>query len=353
MAKVSDELNLKITKAMERIEALYYDTKGKCYLSFSGGKDSTVVLALIKMCEYIYTIPKNAIPAVYCDTRIELDATSEFVRWCKDNWYGNVQIIYPEKTFPQVLNEFGKPLKSKMKSEFIERYQRNKDKEQYGYRTLMGIADLSYSKLKIADRDLHIMHDDFDIPISNKCCLYLKKKPFLQYNKDNDMQGYFLGIRTNEGGARQLAAEKRLANGGLLCTATRGKYTIKMPIIDWTDDDVDEFIKAYNVPLSKAYTDYGMTRTGCVGCPFSRHLGDDLKVLYENEPNKYKAATFWLDDVYIAQNVKLPFDKEYEKKRKEKWLVDGGYFDMRKQMLDEHRPLSLKWERFCNKDKFK
>ena len=48
---------------MERIEALYHDTSGKCYVSFSGGKDSTVILALIKMCEEIYTLPPDAIPA--------------------------------------------------------------------------------------------------------------------------------------------------------------------------------------------------------------------------------------------------------------------------------------------------
>ena len=48
-------LDEKISIAMHRIEQMYYETKGKCYLSFSGGKDSTVILALIKMCEEIYT----------------------------------------------------------------------------------------------------------------------------------------------------------------------------------------------------------------------------------------------------------------------------------------------------------
>ena len=42
---------------MERIESLYNETDGKCFLSYSGGKDSTVILALIKMCQEIFTIP--------------------------------------------------------------------------------------------------------------------------------------------------------------------------------------------------------------------------------------------------------------------------------------------------------
>lgn len=51
---------MNVTKAMHRIEKLYYETGGDCYLSFSGGKDSTIVLALIKLCEELGTIPKNA-----------------------------------------------------------------------------------------------------------------------------------------------------------------------------------------------------------------------------------------------------------------------------------------------------
>lgn len=65
----------KVTNAMHRIEELYFQTNGKCYLSYYGGKDSTVILAIIKMCEDVLTIPKNGIPAVFCNTGIELDAT--------------------------------------------------------------------------------------------------------------------------------------------------------------------------------------------------------------------------------------------------------------------------------------
>ena len=51
--------DIKITKAMERIEQLFYETNGKYCVSFSGGKDITVILALIKMCEELYTIPQT------------------------------------------------------------------------------------------------------------------------------------------------------------------------------------------------------------------------------------------------------------------------------------------------------
>lgn len=144
----------------------------------------------------------------------------------------------------------------------------------------------------------------------------------------------------SEGGARELSARKRLLNGGKLCTATKGNTIIKMPIIDWTDEDVEEFIKRYNVPLSRAYTEYGMKRTGCMGCPYARELAQNLEVLYKYEPNRYKASMFWLKDVYIAQNVILPFDKDYERDRKEKW--NNSYYKMRYEMIKKYRPEKLK-----------
>lgn len=119
---MNDYLEIKVTNAMHRIEDLYFQTNGKCYLSFSGGKDSTVILALIKMCEDVLTIPKNGIPVVFCDTGIELGATKDFVIWVKNNWYKNVEIIRPEKTFSWIVKNKGKPMKSKIKSQFLSRF---------------------------------------------------------------------------------------------------------------------------------------------------------------------------------------------------------------------------------------
>ena len=131
-----EDLDIKITNAMHRIEDLYYKTNGKCYLSFSGGKDSTVILTLIKLCEQIYTLPPNSIPAVFSDTGIELGATRDFVRWVKENWYPNVEIIRPKRTFSWILKNKGKPMKSKLKSEFIARWQKKKNQNSFNFLVL-------------------------------------------------------------------------------------------------------------------------------------------------------------------------------------------------------------------------
>lgn len=122
------------------------------------------------------------------------------------------------------------------------------------------------------------------------------------------------------------------------CTYTKGKTLYKIPIYDWTDENVEEFIKQYNVPLSKAYTEFHMDRTGCMACPYNMQVDKALEYLFYNEPNRYKAAMHWLEDVYIAQGVKLPFDEKYEKEREEKW--ETMYEPMRQEMLRKYRPNS-------------
>lgn len=332
-------LDDKVRNACHRIEELYYETNGKCYVSFSGGKDSTVLLALIKLCEEVYTIPPNAIPAVFSNTGIELGITYDFVKWVRENYYSNVQIISPVKPFPWVLENKGKPMKSKMKSKALRQYH-------YGNRTdrllllLLGQTGTGrfLSMHKMADRDMHMLHEDFPIKASNECCDWMKKKPFEKYAKDNGMLGAMQGIRESEGGARASSINTRLRTGGKLCTWLKNGIIQKAPIIDWTDDDVEEFIKQYNVPLSDAYTKYGFKRTGCMACPYAREVDKDLEYLFYHEPNRYKASMHWLKDVYIAQDVRLPFDEAYERERERVWRL--RYEPMRQEMLRKYRPNS-------------
>jgi hypothetical protein len=55
------------------------------------------------------------------------------------------------------------------------------------------------------------------------------------------------------------------------------------------------FDSYFNVMHSKCYSDYGLKRTGCAGCPFSRDFEKELEIIQKNEPKLYKAVTavFW------------------------------------------------------------
>ena len=293
------------------MEDLFLSTKGQCYISFSGGKDSTVLLALAKMSMDVGVLPPDGIKAVFINTGVEMQATIDFVKWCKESgYYKNIEMIRPEQPYAKVITTYGKPMKSKMKAEYLDRWQKGSRTDNVMNYLVYGESPETGTKhntSKLANKDFHMLHPNFDIKISQKCCKYLKKESSKKYDKENNIEGKIVGIRAGEGGARQLTVDKRIKNGGKLCTYYKGKIMIKAPIIDWTDEDINRFIEKYNIPLSRAYTEYGMTRTGCYGCPFSLDIAGNLYILYKYEPNRYKGAMHFLKDVYIAQDVKLPF----------------------------------------------
>lgn len=73
------------------------------YISFSGGKDSTVLSYLIDE-----ALPNNKIPRVYADTGIELNSVRKFVYDLKEN-DERIEIIKPVKNIRETLEEYGYP----------------------------------------------------------------------------------------------------------------------------------------------------------------------------------------------------------------------------------------------------
>ena len=358
-----EEYQMNVRKAMERCEALFYETKGKCYISFSGGKDSTMLLRLYQMCYEIGSIP--SLPkAVFSNTGVEMRASVDFALWVRDNYYKNFEMIRPKEAFPQVIKEYGKPMVSKAKSQFISTYQRalTKGNEMTSTRLLLLLYGKSHiddekstSKFKLATRNFNILHPNFDIKVSDKCCYVLKKSPLMQYALDNDLYGYALGERNDEGGVRATSNKKRVNNGGQLCTKyktigngkNKRKMIVKMPIVDWSDEMEEMFRERERVPLSKAYTEYGCKRTGCAFCPYAfskKDVSERLEILFKYEPKMYKYAMATMKDVYIAQDIELPFDSDYEFERKQKWLTT--YDKQRYEMIEKYRPEKAKKYKF-------
>lgn len=301
-------LELAVEDALFRIRRDYERTGGQIYLSFSGGKDSTVLAHLIMMAD----LP-TPIPFVFSDTGIEMGATTRFVQTFP---YENIQYVKPKKPFAQILKQYGKPALAKLKSEALSTYQKN---DRNPYSTARAFQMVTGHRIKdwklvggrnsytLAQKDLHFLHEDTEIKFANKCCHYLKKEPFARFEKEHQMKGSFSGTRVDEGGARSMAIKS--------CVTIKKKrgqaFIASTPIFDWTDEILNQFIRQYGIELSEAYTVYGLTRTGCMGCPFSKNLTHELKALYDYEPNRYKAAMHWMKDVYLYQGVKCDFDPTY------------------------------------------
>ena len=86
------------------------------YISFSGGKDSTVLSALVDM-----ALPENKIPRVYANTVIELNMIRDFV-FDMAKTDDRVVIIKPSVPVKNMLEKDGYPFKSKEHSKIVDIY---------------------------------------------------------------------------------------------------------------------------------------------------------------------------------------------------------------------------------------
>ena len=111
-------LELKIMKTKQRIREWVseYGVDG-VYVSFSGGKDSTVLLHIVR------EVYPN-IKALYIDTGLEYPEVKQFVK----TW-DNVDIIRPKMNFKQVIEKYGYPVISKEQSQYIYQYRNAKSEK--------------------------------------------------------------------------------------------------------------------------------------------------------------------------------------------------------------------------------
>lgn len=253
------------------------------YIAFSGGKDSTVVSALIDM-----ALPDNKIPRVYADTGIEYNLIRDFVKSINDDRY---VIIRPSKSIKETLNEFGYPFKSKLHSKILDVYQRNGMTK--GVSHYIGRCDDSekWSTEKSCPKCLKYQFtDDFSIKVSDRCCRELKEKPLNKWMKENKKKYGINGIMREEGGRRMKANCMSYANG---------KFKMFQPLALITKEWEEWFIRQYNIELCDIYKPpYSFVRTGCKGCPFSLKLQEQLDVLEKFFPAERKQCEIIWKPVY-------------------------------------------------------
>ena len=252
-------LSMKLHFTRLRIKQWYEYYEGLVYVSFSGGKDSTVLLDIVRS---MYP----DVPAVFCDTGLEYPEIRDFVKRI-----GNVVWLRPEMNFRKVLQHYGYPVVSKKMAQYIGEVQRTKSPSLRKLR-LTGIKkNGDHSPMSAISKKWHYLVDA-DFKVSEKCCDVMKKKPLNKYSKETGRVAY-VGVMASEGGNR----EHNYIKYG--CNAYETKHPTSKPLAFWRETDIWEYLHTFNLPYSKIY-DMGYSRTGCMFCAFGAHL--------EKGPNRFQ-----------------------------------------------------------------
>ena len=199
------------------------------YISFSGGKDSTVLSALVDM-----AIPDNKIPRVYADTGIELNMIRDFVLEMK-KIDSRITMIKPSVSVKRSLEEHGYPFKSKHHAHHLERFNRIGMCDSIKHYLGENVKGVTWGKRLTCPKKLkHQFDKHYELKISDKCCVDLKEKPMEVCGKENGTPYAILGVMKSEGGRREKST----------CLAFKGKkLRAFQPMVSLTKEWEEWFIK--------------------------------------------------------------------------------------------------------------
>lgn len=302
----------------------------KAICSYSGGADSDILIDLLERTRKQY--PEVApIKYVFFNTGLEMKATKDHVKETGLKYLVEIEEKRPKINIVMAVRKYGIPFVSKIMSGGLDEWQkkqvplsiadeydaaedkhakRKELKERYpGCESLINFLCCCNAdgdprpNIQLVINSSRYMRDFIaenppDFKISAKCCDYCKKQ--VAHSVQKDYEVIITGERRDEGGMRSVP---RKDNTQMCFTETAsGQYRLR-PLYYVSDSDKEWYKQTYNIRYSDAYEVYGLTRTGCCGCPISYKAVEDLEKIGKYEPNVVKAA--W--------NI---FGKSYEYRRK-------------------------------------
>ena len=318
--------------------------------SYSGGADSDIMIDLIERTRHAFELPP--IKYVFFNTGLEMKATKDHVKATAEKYGVDIETVRPKISIVQASRKYGIPFVSKIMSGGFEEWQkkgvplsiadeyndaedkqakRRELRERYpNCESLINFlcccnkdGDPRPNIQLVINSSLYML--DFikeyppDFKVSAKCCDYCKKQPAHNIQKGYEM--IITGERRDEGGMRSVP--RKDCTTMCFTETSSGQYRLR-PLYYVKDDDKAWYKENYNIRYSDAYEVYGLTRTGCCGCPISYKAIEDLEKIKPFEPNVVRAAWNIFGKSY-EYRVKY---NEYKKARiqteKElKWFIDG------------------------------
>ena len=313
-------------QAIESIIARRLVEHPNAVCSYSGGSDSDIMIDLVERTRKTFNLPP--IQYVFFNTGLEMRATKNHVKETAEKYGVVIKEYRPAKgdDIVSATRRNGQPFVSKIMSAGLEGWQkkgiplsiaeeydqaedkaakRQELRERYphcestiNFLCCCNSAGEPRPNIQLVINSSKYMRDFIaecppDFKISAKCCDCCKKKVAHKVQKPFDM--IITGERRDEGGTRSVP---RQDNTSLCFTETSdGKYRLR-PLYYVSDKDKAWYKDYYGIRYSDAYEVYGLTRTGCCGCPISYKAVDDLELIRPYEPVLVRAAWNIFGDSY-------------------------------------------------------
>ena len=281
----------KILMTKRRIREWYDHFDGQVYVSFSGGKDSTVLAYLAAWYLSSFRTPPWELNLVFVNTGLEYPEIQRFVNeyaaWLRREFPHitvNLVRLRPKMNIRQVVTKYGYSIVSKEVAEYVSDARRNPSGLRM--KRLRGEAVRKDGQPSVynCEKWEYLLYAPF--VISAKCCSIMKKSPLKTYEHKTGQQAT----------TATMAEESRLRMTCWMksgCNAFEGKRPMGKPMSFWTEQDVLRFIVERGLPYASVYGDIvasdgendyaetlidcklhctGCQRTGCMFCGFGAHL---------------------------------------------------------------------------------
>ena len=347
-------------QAIQSIVARHLKQHPNAICSYSGGADSDILIDVIERARNIFGLPP--VKYVFFNTGLEMKATKDHVKATAEKYGVEIETVRPKTNIVMASRKYGIPFVSKIMSAGLSEWQK-KDvplsvaqeydqaedkeakraelKERYPKcESVLNFLCCCNSKgeprpnIQLVINSSKYMRDFIgeyppDFKISADCCTYCKKNVAHQIQKGFDM--VITGERRDEGGMRSVP---RKDNTSLCFTETSsGQYRLR-PLYYVSDADKAWYKAYYGLRYSDAYEVYGLTRTGCCGCPISYKAIADLELIRPYEPNLVKAAwnifgkSYEYRQKYNAYKAERMAREKAEQKKAEQEAMQGmSFFD--------------------------
>lgn len=285
------DLEDKVITSYEKLDEWYIAWGGQCYVSFSGGKDSTVLAYLAARYLSSFRTPPWPLNLVFVNTGLEYPEIQRFVNeyadWLRRKFPRitvNLHRLRPKMNIRQVVEKYGYSIVSKEVANCVWLARKSGN----GTRMARLRGELLDSDGNPSAYNCEKWGFLLDAPflVSSECCRIMKKNTAHRYEgRENEKP--IVATMADEGRQR---FQKWMATG---CNAFEGKRPMGKPMSFWTEQDVLRYIVGNQIPYASVYGDIvardgendydttltdcnlhctGCQRSGCMFCAFGAHL---------------------------------------------------------------------------------